>query len=118
MNTGTSGSAKTDLYAAIGGAATVEAIVDELYRRLSDDPLVQHRFHPERLATLKAAQRAWFAAALSGAGDLPRDLASAHSELAITDEEVATVLSALMQDLSASPRPRTALRQTMPVGPL
>ena len=52
------GSEKPDLYAAIGGAPTVEAVVDELYRRLSGDPFVQHHFQPERLATLKAAQRA------------------------------------------------------------
>ncbi len=97
------GSEKPDLYAAIGGAPTVEAVVDELYRRLSGDPFVQHHFQPERLATLKAAQREWFTEALSGAKELPKDLASAHSGLKISDEEVAAVLGHLEDILNGAP---------------
>lgn len=112
MTAPVNGRIDTDLYAAVGGAATIEAVVDKLYRRLVEDSSVRHHFQPEKLPALKAAQRAWFAAALSGAQELPSDLAAAHSHLAITDEEVAAVfghLTAVFNGVPLSPRLRKAV---------
>lgn len=84
------------LYESIGGDATVAAVVDELYVRLQADPLVEHFFEPVRLPSLKAGQRRWFRAVLGGGEDQPRpDLARAHAELDITDQQVAAVLGHL-----------------------
>ena len=84
------------LYERIGGDAAIAAVVDELYVRLTQDPRVQHHFHPERLDSLKAAQRRWFRAVLGGADvdDRP-DIAAAHKHLVITDEQVEAVLGHL-----------------------
>jgi truncated hemoglobin YjbI len=97
----------SNLFLTIGGSATVEVIVDQLYERLSADEMVGHYFHPDRLALLKAAQRAWFQAALSGQEELPSDLASAHAHLVITDAEVSVVLghlAAILAQTSLSTR--------------
>lgn len=91
-----------NLFAAIGGAPTVAVVVDALYERLVVDPVVAHQFAPERLESLKAGQRAWFAAALSGADTLPTDLAVAHADLDITDDQVAAVLGHLQTILSGT----------------
>ena len=84
------------LYDRVGGDAAIAAVVDELYVRLTTDPRVQHHFHPERLESLKAAQRRWFRATLGGAdaNDRP-DIAAAHKHLVITDEQVEAVLGHL-----------------------
>lgn len=107
-----SATADQTLFEAIGGAATVSTVVDALYERLLTDPTVRHHFDPNRLETLKAAQRAWFAAALSGAPALPTDLASAHAHLAISDAEVGVVighLEAILGSAPLTPRVRRAV---------
>jgi truncated hemoglobin YjbI len=108
----TRGQTGTDPFTAIGGSATVSVIVDELYERLSHDTLVRHHFHPDRLDALKSAQRAWFAAALSGASELPSDLAATHAHIEISDLEVTTVLGhleAILAGALVSPRLRRAV---------
>ncbi len=91
------------LFHTIGGAPTIEAVVDDLYERLQHDPLVQHQFTPERLPSLKAGQRRWFTAVLGGGEPIPRpDLAKAHASVTITDEDVAAVLGHLREALEAN----------------
>ncbi len=103
---------ETSILDAIGGAPTVAVVVDAFYERLTHDPLVQHHFQPERLPALKAAQRAWFVAVLSGAEHLPSDLGSVHAKLAITDEQVAAVLGhldAVLTTAALTPRLKRAI---------
>lgn len=84
------------LYDRVGGDVAIAGVVDELYARLTTDPRVQHHFHPERLDSLKAAQRRWFKAVLGGAdaNDRP-DIGAAHKHLVITDDQVEAVLGHL-----------------------
>src|SRR4051812_11967599 len=108
----TNSSTGTDLLTAIGGETAVATIVDALYERLIADPLVRHHFEPERLESLKAGQRAWFTAALSGSGELPADLADVHARLHIDDEQVAAVLGhldAILGDTGVTLRLRRAV---------
>ena len=84
------------LHERVGGDSAIASVVDELYARLTTDPRVQHHFHPERLDSLKAAQRRWFRAVLGGADPDDRpDIAAAHKRLVITDEQVEAVLGHL-----------------------
>src|SRR4051794_16754040 len=106
------GTQGTDLLTNIGGEAAVARLVDALYERLVQDPLVRHHLHPDRLESLKAGQRAWFAAALSGADQLPVDLADMHAKLHIDDDQVAAVLGhldAILAEMSVAPRVRRAV---------
>lgn len=103
--------ASGELFAAIGGAPAIAAVVDELYARLVADPLVRHHFDPARLDRLKAAQREWFTAALTGQ-PLPHDLGAAHHALEITDQQVQAVidhLTAILTEAGVSPRQRGAV---------
>ncbi len=88
-----------ELYRAIGGDGAIERVVDALYDRLTNDPIVRHQFDPDRLESLKAGQRAWFAAALTGA-PLPVDLRTVHAGLDITDAQVTAVLAHLDEVLT------------------
>lgn len=107
------------LFDAVGGEAAIEKVVDLLYERLLTDPLVAHQFDPARLDSLKAAQRAWFRAALSGEASLPTDLAAAHAHLDITDAQVAAVLGHLDGSLRDAGVPaRRATAATAVVGRL
>jgi truncated hemoglobin YjbI len=101
------GRSPANLYLAIGGSPSVELIVDDLYERLSDDPLVKHHFHADRLTTLKTAQCAWFTAVLSGEQELPADLGSAQAHLVTTNAEVSALLGHLetiLAQTTLSPR--------------
>jgi len=108
MNTGT-------LYDAVGGAPCIAAVVDELYERLQSDPVVRHHFTPERLPSIKDGQRRWFASVLGGAEVTPPDLAQAHAELQITDEQVAAVMGHLEQSLHDSGVDATTTRRVLAV---
>ena len=84
------------------GAATIAAVIDELYSRLTREPLVRHHFDPSRLPGLKAQQRRWFQSVLAGGDERDRpDLAAAHRHLDITDEQVSTVLGHLEASLES-----------------
>lgn len=74
----------------------IAAIVQQLYRSLVADPRVLHHFDPQRLPALEAAQQRWLGAALGGsAGGPVADLAVAHEQLDITDDQVAVVIGHL-----------------------
>ena len=107
------------LFDAIGGEPAVATVVDLLYERLVTDPVVGHQFDPDRLDSLKAAQRDWFRAALSGEASVPTDLAAAHADLDITDAQVTAVLGHLAGSLAdAGVPPRRTRSVTSVVGRL
>gem|GEM_PF-5990008 len=99
-----------------GGHGAITAVVDELYRRLTSDPRVLHHFEPERLPSLKVAQVAWLTATLGGDPDAPRaDLALAHRNVTITDEQVSAVLGHLDGSLASAGVDDEVRRQVMSV---
>ena len=102
------------LYERIGGAPAVAAVVDDLYERLTHDPRVLHHFDPARLESLKAGQRRWFTSVLGGADESDRpDLAAAHRDVAITDEQVAVVVGHLDRALEDAGVDAAQRRQVM-----
>ena len=104
------------LHERIGGDEAIAAVVDDLFDRLTRDPLVLHHFAPGRIDSLKAGQRTWFRSVLGGGGDDERpDLAAAHAHLQITDTQVRAVLEHLDAALAATGVPSEPRRQTMSV---
>jgi truncated hemoglobin YjbI len=100
-----------ELFDALGGDATIELVVDKLYERLSTDATVLHFFEPERLTSLKAAQRAWFSAVLLGV-EPPTDLGAVHASLDIDDAHVGAVvghLDSVLAEVGAPDRARHAV---------
>lgn len=86
----------SSLYDRIGGRAALVAVVDDFYQRLATDPRVLHHFSDEILPRLRAAQVEWLTSALGGAPGTPMaDLAEAHRDVEITDEQVAVVVAHL-----------------------
>jgi hypothetical protein len=59
------------IYDAIGGEATVGAVVDELYRRLLDDSAPKRYFDGVDMVQLARHQRAFITAALGGPARTP-----------------------------------------------
>ncbi|MGY0023074.1 group I truncated hemoglobin [Streptomyces sp. cg35] len=84
------------LYAAVGGAPAVTAVVDLFYAKvLADDRLSPH-FRSIDLVALKAHQRAFIAAALGGPGAYQgRSLRAAHAPLSLTGADFDRVVSHL-----------------------
>lgn len=104
------------LYERMGGADTVNAIVDDFYDRLTHDPRVLHHFDERRLPSLKIAQCNWLTSTLGGETDTPRaDLAEAHKHLDITDAQVAAVVGHLDAAIGSAGVDDDLRRQAMAV---
>jgi hemoglobin len=89
------------VYETIGGEASVHAAVEDFYTRLLGDPSLTHFFSGVDLRKLKAHQRAFLAAALGGAQLYQgRDMAAAHADLAITDNDFDAVVAHLVETLA------------------
>jgi hemoglobin len=74
------------VYDTIGGQAAVDAVVDELYRRILDDPDLATYFDGIDVDQIKRHQRAFIAAALGGPDAYPgRTMQAAHAGRRITD---------------------------------
>ena len=102
------------LYERIGGGEVVAAVVDDLYERLTHDPRVLHHFDPSRLESLKAGQRRWFTSVLGGSDEADRpDLAAAHRNVPITDEQVTVVVGHLDRALADAGVDQLQRRQVM-----
>ena len=102
------------LFERIGGAASIENVVDDFYDRLTRDPRVLHHFDPTRLTALKAGQRAWLATALGSPRNEPAaDLRQAHRHLVISDEQVSAVLGHLEAAFNAAGVDAELNRQAM-----
>jgi truncated hemoglobin YjbI len=104
------------LFERLGGMATVEAVVHDLYERLVVDPAVRHHFDPARLPALEAAQVRTFAAALGGPVDPePVDLLAAHAEVDITQQQADATFAHLEEALAAAGADRDLARQVVAV---
>ena len=76
----------TSLYGRIGGAAVVEALVDEFYERVLDDLSLAPCFVGIDMARLRAHQRTYIAAAIGGPDQYTGSaLGAAHARLEISD---------------------------------
>jgi hemoglobin len=91
------------IYEAIGGSGAVQAVVEDFYRRVTDDPDLAGYFVGTDLNRLKAHQRAFIGAALGGPELYQgRDLARAHAGLGISGahfDRVVGHLVAALEDL-------------------
>ena len=100
------------IYDSIGGAAAVQAAVDDFYARLLDNPKLAPFFADVDLRRLKAHQRAFIAAAVGGpeiyAG---RDMAAAHAGLAVTDADFDAVVGHLVDTLTGLGVPNETIGQ-------
>ncbi|HET9021646.1 MAG TPA: group 1 truncated hemoglobin [Ornithinibacter sp.] len=90
----------------IGGAPAVAAVVDELYKRVTTDPLVGHYFEGIDLPRLKRHMVLMLTSVLGGPDDYDgRPLDEAHQPLGITDEDYARVGEHLMAILAEAGAP-------------
>ncbi|MGF7237479.1 MAG: group I truncated hemoglobin [Frankia sp.] len=100
------------IYESIGGAAAVQAAVDDFYTRLLDDPKLAPFFAEADLRRLKTHQRAFIAAAVGGpelyAG---RDMTAAHAGLGISDADFDAVVGHLVDTLSGLGVPTETIGQ-------
>ena len=75
------------IYGRMGGAAAVEAAVDDFCLRVLADPDPRNFFSRVNMKALKMRQRAFFARALGGtAAYRGRDMRTAHAHLKITGQ--------------------------------
>ncbi|WP_435101670.1 group I truncated hemoglobin [Halarchaeum sp. P4] len=90
------------LYAQIGGQEAVEAVVDDFYDKVLDDPLLQPYFEDTDMQALFAHQVQFVSAVAGGPVDYKGDdMRSAHEGMGITDEafdQVAEYLAAAMRE--------------------
>jgi two-component system chemotaxis sensor kinase CheA len=74
--------ADVNIYDAIGGLSTIDAVVDVFYRKVLDDPLTAPYFDDVDIDRLQGMQRAFFAMALGGPDEYSgKDLTKAHAHL-------------------------------------
>lgn len=87
----------------IGGAAAVQVVVADLYRRVLGDPLLEPRFRGVDMAALELHQRQFVTTALGGPEVYRgRTLEEAHAGLRITDTEFLAVGRHLADALRAA----------------
>jgi hemoglobin len=73
------------LYERIGGQPGIDRIVDDFYRRVTSDPVLQPYFEHSSMDHLAAMQKEFFAVALGGAVTFSgAGLADAHRQLHIS----------------------------------
>src|SRR5689334_9489515 len=102
------------LYEQIGGAAAVEAAVEEFYRRVLVDPLLQPFFKTTKLAWLKKSQVRFFTTALGGPSIYKgRDMKAAHAALAIEERHFGRVARHLSDTLKALKVPAPLIARVM-----
>ncbi|MFW5948798.1 MAG: group I truncated hemoglobin [Halolamina sp.] len=90
------------LYAEIGGRDAVEAVVDEFYDRVLDDPVLAPYFEDTEMDALFAHQVQFASAVAGGPVDYEgADMQTAHEGMRITEEafdHVATHLAAALRE--------------------
>ena len=92
----------SSLFDRIGGATVVEALVDEFYERVLDDPSLAPCFDGIDMARLRAHQRTFITAAVGGPDQYMGDpLGAAHSRLEISDAMFDRTIHHLGQTLVA-----------------
>ena len=80
------------LYAEIGGQDAVEAVVDDFYDRVLDDPVLEPYFEDTDMDALFAHQVQFISAVAGGPVDYDgADMQTAHEGMGITEEAFAHV---------------------------
>jgi hemoglobin len=88
-------------YDAIGGAAAVQAAVDDFYVRVTADPGLAPFFAGRDIPALKEHQRAFIAAAIGGPEQYRgRGIPDVHAPLGITDAQFDAVIDHLVAALA------------------
>ena len=89
-----------EIFARIGGAEVVAAVVQDFYRRVLGDPALAPAFEGVSMERLKAHQTSFLAAALGG-GEVyrGRSMQKAHAGMAITKAQFTGVASHMHQAL-------------------
>lgn len=100
------------IYDSIGGAPAVQAAVDDFYVRVLGDPQLAPYFVGVDIQKLKAHQRSFIAAAIGGSELYSgRDMAAAHADLKIKDEDFDAVVGHLVATLSGLGVPEETIGQ-------
>lgn len=102
------------LFNRIGGTASVEAAVEEFYRRVLADPLLSPFFADTNLNWLKKSQVRFFTTALGGP-QIYRgaDMVSAHVDLPIEEKHFARVAGHLSDTLKALQVPSALISEIL-----
>ena len=100
------------IYEAIGGLKSVDAAVEEFYRRVLADPSLSGFFGGVDMDRLKRHQRAFMVAALGGPqAYFGRDMASAHAGLGVTSADFDAVVGHLADTLTSLGVPADTIEQ-------
>ena len=92
---------KSTLYVRLGGEQSIEAVVQDFYRRVLSDPLLSPFFEDVAFDRLHRMQREFFAAALGGPIRYTgRPLNVVHAALGIRPRHLARFLEHLMKTLA------------------
>ena len=95
------------LYERLGGAPAIEAVVDELYRRILDDPVLASLFNRTNMRAHKGSVRTFVTAVTGGPVQYRGpDMATAHAGRAIDDRHfdlVAGYLVGVLEWAGADP---------------
>jgi len=95
------------LYERLGGTPAIEAVVDELYRRILDDPELAPFFSRVNLRSQKSRMGAFVTMVTGGPADYRgRDMKTAHRRHAVEDRHfdiVAGHLVASLESVGADP---------------
>jgi hemoglobin len=90
------------LYERLGGAPAIEAVVDELYRRILADPDLAPFFGRVNLRSQRGRMQAFVAMVTGGPAEYRgRDMKTAHRRHAITDRHFDLVAGHLVGALNA-----------------
>lgn len=95
------------LYDRVGGHKSLPSVVDELYRRVLSDPLLEPFFHGVDIERLKRKQTAFLTSVFDGPGDASgADLAPAHHNRGIEREHFSAFvghLAAALEQYGVAP---------------
>ena len=105
---------KKSIFDQIGGAAAVEAAVEQFYQRVLVDPLLKPFFKDTNLNWLKKSQVRFFTTALGGPQIYKgADMKSAHAEMKIEEKHFGRVAQHLSDTLKALKVPPPLIQQIM-----
>ena len=94
------GNTSSSLYDRLGGSASVEATVEEFYKRVLADKKLQSFFDDTDMSKLKRRQVEFFTQALGGPAQYQgQDMKTAHEKFAIKEEHFAQVAKHLSETL-------------------
>ncbi|ACY99692.1 MULTISPECIES: group I truncated hemoglobin [Thermomonospora] len=105
---------RQSIYEAIGGEDALIAVVDDLYRRILDDPLLKGFFTSVNMPRLKGRQVEFFGQALGGPMTYTgASMRKAHAGLGIGPEHFAAVAGHLKDALAGAGVPADLIEEIM-----